>query len=138
VVSSRLPRAVARVQGQVRSCGICGGQCGTGAGFIQMLRLSLPVPIQPTAPHSSKVIIIIIIQGWYNRPKSNKWIQSLPTVRNKGKLKIKPRETLWCGVNSGRNSQFTAFTRTRYKQVYIYILNNNIMLEVICRHNINL
>jgi hypothetical protein len=32
-VSRRLPTAAARVRVRVRSCGICGGQSGTGAGF---------------------------------------------------------------------------------------------------------
>jgi hypothetical protein len=33
-VSHWLPTAVARVRSQVRSCGICGAQSGTGAGFL--------------------------------------------------------------------------------------------------------
>jgi hypothetical protein len=33
-VSHQLPSAVAQVQAQVRSCGICGGQSDTGAGFL--------------------------------------------------------------------------------------------------------
>jgi hypothetical protein len=46
------------------SCGICGGQSGTGAGFLQVLRFPLPIfipPINPKSPSS-------IIWGWYNRP----------------------------------------------------------------------
>jgi hypothetical protein len=35
------------------SCGICGGQSGTGAGFLRVLRFPLPIPIPLTAPHSS-------------------------------------------------------------------------------------
>jgi hypothetical protein len=34
----------------------------TGAGFLQVLRFSLPILIPPTAPHSSS-----IIRGWCNR-----------------------------------------------------------------------
>jgi hypothetical protein len=36
-VSRRLPTAAAPVRAQVRSCGICGGQNGTGVGFLRVL-----------------------------------------------------------------------------------------------------
>jgi hypothetical protein len=62
-VSRWLPPAAARVRAQDRSCGICGGQSGTGVGFLRVLRCPLPILIPPTAPHSSS-----IIRGWYNRP----------------------------------------------------------------------
>jgi hypothetical protein len=68
-----------RPASQVRACGICGGQSGTGADFLQVLRFPLSILIPPTAPHSS------IIRGWYNRPNSGrrtKWTQSHPTLRN--------------------------------------------------------
>jgi hypothetical protein len=51
-VSCRLPTVMARVRSQVSSCGICGDQCGTGAGFLRILRFPLPVLIPPTAPYS--------------------------------------------------------------------------------------
>jgi hypothetical protein len=48
-VSRWLPTAAARV----RSCGICGGQSGTGADFLRSLRFPLPIFIPPIAPQSS-------------------------------------------------------------------------------------
>jgi hypothetical protein len=57
-VSRWLPIAAAQVQFQVRSCGICGRQSGTGAGFLRVLRFA--------NPHSTDCSIIII-RGWYNR-----------------------------------------------------------------------
>jgi hypothetical protein len=62
-VSRRLPIAAARVRAVVRSCGICGGQSGTGAGFLQVLRFPLPIFIPPIAPQSPSSIIWC----WYNR-----------------------------------------------------------------------
>jgi hypothetical protein len=49
--SRRLPTAASRVRGQVGSCGICDGKGDSGAGFLQVLRFSLPISIPPTAPH---------------------------------------------------------------------------------------
>jgi hypothetical protein len=79
-VSRWLPTAADRLRSQVKSCGICGGQSGTGAGFLRVLRFPLPILIAPTGPHSSS-----IIRGRYNRPNSGrrtKWTQSHPTPRN--------------------------------------------------------
>jgi hypothetical protein len=52
-VSRRLPTAEARARAEFRSCGICGGQSGTGIAFLQVLRLLLPILIPSTAPHLS-------------------------------------------------------------------------------------
>jgi hypothetical protein len=49
-----------------RSCEICGGQNGTGAGFLRVLRFPLPILIPPNSVYSS------IIRGWYNRPISGR------------------------------------------------------------------
>jgi hypothetical protein len=77
-VSRWLPIAAARVRSEVRSCGICDGQSGTGAGFLRVLRFPLPILIPPTAPQSSS-----IIRGWYNRPTvADVPSQSHPTQRN--------------------------------------------------------
>jgi hypothetical protein len=52
-VSRRLPTAAARVRAGISSCRICGGQCGTGIGFLRVLRFPLPVRIPSIAPQSS-------------------------------------------------------------------------------------
>jgi hypothetical protein len=51
-VSRRLPTAMARVRAQVTSCGIRGGQSGTGAGFLRVLWFPLPIIIPQNAPSS--------------------------------------------------------------------------------------
>jgi hypothetical protein len=50
-VSRSLPTAAARVQSQVWSSGICGGQSVAGAGFLRVLRFPLPF-IPPNSPCS--------------------------------------------------------------------------------------
>jgi hypothetical protein len=57
-------QAVCRVQSQVRSCEICGGQSGTGTDSLQVLPFPLPVLIPSAAPYSS------VIRSWYNSGSS--------------------------------------------------------------------
>jgi ribosomal protein S14 len=42
VVSRWLPTAAARVRVRA-ACEVCGGQSGTGAGFLRVLRFPLPI-----------------------------------------------------------------------------------------------
>jgi hypothetical protein len=49
-VSRWLPTAAAWVRVRA-ACGVCGGQSGTGAGFLRVLRLPLPI-IPPVSPSS--------------------------------------------------------------------------------------
>jgi hypothetical protein len=50
VVSRCLPTAAALVRVRAE-CGVCGGQSGTGAGFLRILRFHLPI-ILPISPSS--------------------------------------------------------------------------------------
>jgi hypothetical protein len=49
-VSRWLPTAAAWVRFRA-ACGVCGGQSGTGAGFLRVLRFPLPI-IPPISPSS--------------------------------------------------------------------------------------
>jgi hypothetical protein len=49
-VSRWLPTAASRVRVRA-ACGVCGGQSGTGAGFLRVLRFPLPI-IPPISPSS--------------------------------------------------------------------------------------
>jgi hypothetical protein len=80
--SHQFPTTAAWVQAQVRLCGICGGQGGTGAGFLRIRQFPLLILIPPTTPHSSSSIM----QGWYNRTNSGrrtKWTQPHTSPRKK-------------------------------------------------------
>jgi hypothetical protein len=50
-VSHWLPTAAARIRFRV-ACRVCGGQSGTGADFLRVLRFPLPVIIPPISPSS--------------------------------------------------------------------------------------
>jgi hypothetical protein len=64
-VSRWLSTAADWVQARVCSCGICGGQSGAGAGFLQVLWFPLPIFIPPIASQSPSSIV----WGLYNRPE---------------------------------------------------------------------
>jgi hypothetical protein len=72
-ISRRFPTGAARVRARVRSCGICGGKCGTGASFLQVLQFTLPIFIPTTASQSPSS----------GAGRSTKWTQSHPTKINK-------------------------------------------------------
>jgi hypothetical protein len=72
--ATHLTTAASRARSQTRSCWFSGGRSGTGASFLRIFQLSLPILIPPTPPHSPS-----FIRGWYNRPNSERrtmWIQS--------------------------------------------------------------
>jgi hypothetical protein len=50
-VSRRLPTTAVRARSQVMSCGNCGGQSGSVAGFLRVHRPPLLIIVAPTAPH---------------------------------------------------------------------------------------
>jgi hypothetical protein len=80
-ISRWLPNSASRVRAKVRTCGVCGGQSNTGAGFLRVFRPPLQILIQPTPILSSASNI----RGWYNRPiggRRAKWTQSHLTPRN--------------------------------------------------------
>jgi hypothetical protein len=56
-------QAVARVRARARTCGIYGGQRGTGTVFLRVLPFPLPI-IPPIAPHSSSSGAGTIGQQW--------------------------------------------------------------------------
>jgi hypothetical protein len=71
-VISQAASCQARDRSQFKSCGICGGQSGTGEGFLRGLWFPLPIFIPPNAP---------ILRGWNNRA-----VSPPPTPRNGNKM----------------------------------------------------
>jgi hypothetical protein len=68
-VSRWLPHAGGPDSPTDRACGVCGGQSGTGAGFLRVLLAN---------HHSTNFSTIIITKGWHNRPiggRSAEWTQ---------------------------------------------------------------
>jgi hypothetical protein len=39
-----------KIKRKSRTCGMCGGQSGTGSGLLRVFRFPLPILITPTAP----------------------------------------------------------------------------------------
>lgn len=50
---ARLPTTAVRFQSQVRTSWICDGQNDTGAGFLLIFHLPVPILVLPTARHTS-------------------------------------------------------------------------------------
>jgi hypothetical protein len=59
-VSRRLPVAATTIRSDIRPCAICGGRKGNGTGFLPVLRLRLPLIIQPAAPHSLLILSLTL------------------------------------------------------------------------------
>jgi hypothetical protein len=77
-VSRQLSTSVGQVRPQVKSCGICDGQSGSGAGFHRIFGFPLPI-IPGIIPHSSSSII----RDWCNMSnigRRTRWTQSHPTA----------------------------------------------------------
>jgi hypothetical protein len=111
-VSRWLPIAAAWVRARLWSCGICGGQSGVGAGFLQVLRFPLPNFIPPTAPQSPSSII----WGLYNRPE----VAALPRV-----LSPTPLIKDWCdgyGVCYATSSKIHV---TSLRQMWALLVNGS-------------
>jgi hypothetical protein len=122
-VSHRLPTATAGVRARVKSSGICGGQSGTRAGFLRVVRFSLPIRIPPVSPHSSS-----IIRGWNNRPnsgRSTKGTQSHPHEKKNTKRatinSLKKCSDAWSWILLADADQLLKIDGV----LYIYLFNNN-------------
>jgi hypothetical protein len=113
-VRRRLPTAATRVRAQVRSCGICGGPSGSGAGYLRVLRSPLLILIPSIAPQSPSSVI----WGWYNRSVSGrrtKWTQS-PHPK---KLKNKKATSRMPSGGSLLCVKFMPFIRMTHKEIFL-------------------
>jgi hypothetical protein len=63
-VSRWLPTVAARVRAWVWSSDICLGQIGAGAGFLRVLRFTLPIFIPPNSPPSQSAGVCTISRKW--------------------------------------------------------------------------
>jgi hypothetical protein len=100
-MARRLPTAAARVRAQARSCGICGGQSVTGAGFPRVFRFSVPVLIPPTASKSSDATLGQIVA---DVPSG---LSLTPPPRNKKKSAVDVQG--WVATRSGSCGNSVSF-----------------------------
>jgi hypothetical protein len=80
-----LPISAARVL-VLAACRFCGGQSGTGAGFLRVLRFPLPI-IPPISP-SSQSLGAGIIGHWWPQCRVDPIIQLYPLYKLKKNLII--------------------------------------------------
>jgi hypothetical protein len=100
----------ARVQSQVRSCGICGGDCDNREGLLRVLSFPLSILIPPTAPYSS------IIRGCCNRiivASLSNVLSLAPPPRSKKKKSVTMLPTL-TEVNTCYYGFIMAQTRSQW------------------------
>jgi hypothetical protein len=88
--SHRLTTSEARVWSQLRSCGVCGGQRGSGAGLIRLVLFPLPIFNPPTAPYPIiDAIVPIMTASLNNQLKTeNKLTPCFPVSLKSAKLNI--------------------------------------------------
>jgi hypothetical protein len=80
--SHRLPTAAARVRAQVKSCGVYGGQSGTGAGFLRVLGFFLPIVPHLSSSGAGKIgqpvmasVIVDSVPLYWHPPDEVLWDQ---------------------------------------------------------------
>jgi hypothetical protein len=83
-VSSWISTAAARVRVRA-ACGVCGGQSGTGAGFLIVLRFPLPIipPISPSSSLGAGTMGLLVSAV----PRESNWTPTTTIpIKNKDKL----------------------------------------------------